>query len=54
VKFEAASADAIQRYEDFGSRLLADETLLYRKRLFFTMYLYCSDFVHVQNVIIYL
>jgi len=33
VKFEAPSADVVQRYEEFGRRLLADETDLYRKRL---------------------
>jgi len=35
VKFEAAVADVVQRYEEYGSRLLADESQLYRKRLFF-------------------
>ena len=33
VKFEAASLDIVQQYEEFGRRLLTDETDLYRKRL---------------------
>ena len=40
MKFEAASTDVVQKYEEFASRLLADETLLYRKRLFFALYFY--------------
>jgi len=38
VKFTAASADIVERYEELGRRLLADETDLYRKRLFLAVY----------------
>ena len=34
VKFEAASAEIVPQYQQFGRQLLADETDLYRKRLF--------------------
>jgi len=45
TKFEAASADVVQRYEEFGRRLLTDETDLYRKRLFLAVCLIvtCAD-----------
>jgi len=39
VKSEALSADVVQRYEEFGSRLLTEESDLYRKRLFHAVYL---------------
>jgi len=38
MKFEAASADIVQRYEEFGRRVLADESDLYRKRLFLAVF----------------
>ena len=34
MKYEPAAGDVVERYEEFGCRLLADETELYRKRLF--------------------
>ena len=55
MKCEAASDDVIQQYQQFASRLLADETDLYRKRLclvnFRSLYVIsvtCKN-VHVQN-----
>lgn len=42
MKFEAASADFLRTYEEFGRRLLADETELYSKRL-----------LHILCIIVY-
>jgi len=45
VKFETASVDIVQRYEEFGSRLLAAESTLYRKRMLRSYCVNCLNFI---------